>query len=204
MSNDDGTPRSPRRSWLRSCAALPWREGPSPWGQGRQYPTQFRPAKDRPIKSGATPRSYRCSEHTTAHQKAAKQRTSDARSRKRAGIDEETRQEILAEQDHRCGGCGTVKQAKRLNFDADHDHGLATQHDHSDDVACLDCMCGYLCRTCNRDLIGHVAQRGARGRVVRTREETAEIFERIARYLRHPPAARVRARRDQSVATDVA
>lgn len=94
-----------------------------------------------------------------------------------------------------CGGCGASKQRTRLNFDADHIHELARLHDHPDEVACLACLAGYLCRTCNRDLIGHVAQRGARGGVVRTREETAEIFERIAHYLRHPPAARVHARR---------
>lgn len=153
----------------------------------------FRPLKPRAIADGCGPRSQRCTAHKRAHGRATKQRASDARSRKRSGLDEDTRQEVLAEQDRVCAGCkrpgvGRAKNQRR-NLAADHDHDLAATHDHGDDVACLDCLRGFLCSTCNRHIIGTL-----RG-LLRSDAAVATALANLAAYLTDPPAARVRRRR---------
>lgn len=133
------------------------------------------------------PRSLRCTTHYRAHRDAMRQRASDRRSRKRAGVDEDHRQAVLALQGGRCP-CGASAGARRLNLNADHDHELAAGHDHPDDVACEDCFAGFTCHHCNREVIGFLSHGGKR-----TRAEVADALEALADYLRRPPAARLRA-----------
>lgn len=165
----------------------------------------YRPATPRPIdersRSGAYggPRSLRCATHYRAHRDARRQAESDARSRKRAGVTEAIRQEVLAEQGGRCP-CGAGLGGKRRNLSADHEHDLAAEHDHDVEVACLDCLAGFLCHHCNREVVGFLARAGRRGDVSRTRGEVADALESIAAYLRNPPAARVRARHRERTA----
>src|SRR5690606_17321810 len=101
-----------------------------------------RPAKPRPIdersRSGAYggPRSLRCATHYREHVKARRQAASNARSRKRSGLDEDARQDVLAEQDGVCALCLRRPARTRLNLDMDHDHDKAAEHDHPEDIAC--------------------------------------------------------------------
>ncbi len=147
-----------------------------------------RPIDDR-SRAGAYggPRSLRCTTHYRAHRAARRQSSSDARSRKRAGVDEGIRREVLAEQGGVCAGCKRGPGRVRMNLAADHDHELAAAHDHADDVACLLCFCGFLCSSCNRDIVGMLT-----GRV--GRRNVRAVLAALVDYLDHPPAGRVRAR----------
>lgn len=141
----------------------------------------------RPIHPESGPRSPRCATHRRAWLKAGKQRASDKRSRWRSGLDEGTRQEVLAEQGGKCP-CGVEPGGKRLNLAADHDHDKAADHDHAEEVACEDCMRGFLCTSCNRDIIGMM-----RGRF-KSDERVRRALLALAAYMADPPAQRVRYR----------
>jgi hypothetical protein len=146
-----------------------------------------RPAVPRPIDPRSGPRKPRCATHYRAAHKERKQRESDARSRRRSGLDEDTRQEILDEQGRACP-CGSTGN-RRLNLAADHDHDISEDHDHAEEVACLECMRGFLCDACNRLVIGQL-----RGRY-KSDARVVKALRGLADYMEHPPAARVRARR---------
>lgn len=139
----------------------------------------------RPIHPESGPRSPRCATHRRAWIKAGKQRASDQRSRKRSGLDEATRQEVLAEQSGLCP-CGRGP-GKRFNLTAEHDHDLAREHDHPEDVACPDCLTGYTCHSCNRHIIGFLTNNHGRANVSR-------VLRALADFLDDPPAQRVQAR----------
>lgn len=165
------------------CAALPER----PTDPVLVEPgVEYRPAKPRPIAADCGPRSARCASHKRAHKHAQRARAGAARSRKRSGLDEDTRQALLALQGGRCAGCGRGPARSRTNLDADHDHAAAAGHDHPEEVACEDCMRGFLCRACNRDVLGALSMR-------RTPAEVAAVLRNLADYLEHPPMARLRA-----------
>jgi hypothetical protein len=156
--------------------------------KARRIKYGYRPVKPLPAPHGG-PRSRRCDEHERAHKRAARKRASDRNSRKRSGLDEETRQEVLALQGGRCP-CGAAAKGRRLNLNADHNHELAREHDHADDVACEDCFEGFTCHHCNREVIGYLSWSGNRGR-----DEVATALENLAAYLRDPPMARLRRQR---------
>lgn len=168
-----------------TCAKLPKRADADGAGD-------FRPDKPRPIDTasrGGTyggPRSLRCATHYRAHRNAAKQRSSDGRSRKRSGLPEPKRVALLELQGRVCAGCSRGAGRKRRNLSADHDHDLAAAHDHAEDVACEDCMRGYLCTSCNRDIIGMLRGRMGDDVAVRT------VLETLAGYLAEPPMVRLR------------
>lgn len=168
-----------------TCAALP---PPYPEFDDGPPCATYRPAKPRPVVHGRGPSTWRCATHRREDVHAQKQRASDSRSRKRSGLAESVRQAVLAEQGGACGGCGRTS-GKRLNLDADHDHDLAAEHDHGEDVACEDCMRGYLCRSCNRDIIGML--RGRLGSDLAVRMALIGLHN----YLGDPPAQRVIRRR---------
>jgi hypothetical protein len=175
------------------CAALPPAIAIVGGVEGARSGVDYRPTKRRPIAAGCGPRSRRCAAHKRAHENARKQAESDARSRKRSGLDEDTRQEVLDEQGRVCAGCkrpgvGRAKHQRR-NLAADHDHDQAAEHEHDDDVACLDCLRGFLCSTCNRRILGTL-----RG-LLRSDAAVAACLTNLAAYLNDPPAARVRRRR---------
>lgn len=156
----------------------------------------YRPRALRPIHPDSGPRSPRCATHRRAWLKAAKQRASDKRSRDRSGLDETTRQEVLAEQGGVCAGCGRSPGPKRMNLAADHDHDRAAEHDHPEDVACEDCMRGFLCSSCNRDILGML--RGRMGSDTAARM----VLINLHNYLGDPPAQRVQRRRFYSQRED--
>lgn len=156
------------------CASLPDRPDDAPCGGPLfQIGQGYRPGKPRPIDARSTPRRPRCTTHWRAASKAQKAVQAAKRSRKRSGLDEDTRVALWAIQGRRCP-CGA--QPSRGVPDADHDHELAREHDHAEDVACSDCMRGFLCRACNREILG--------------RRSLAQLRALVA-YLEDPPMRRL-------------
>lgn len=181
-----------------TCAALPVRPLAVDDLLGRlgdSLGIEYQPPKPRPIDDKSRtgthggPRSLRCTTHYRAHVNAAKQRASNARSRKRSGLPDDVKADVLTEQGDGCAGCGHGPGRKRRNLAADHNHDQAAEHDHDDDVACEDCMRGYLCSSCNRDILGML--RGRMGSDL----AAARVLANLATYLADPPAQRVIRRR---------
>jgi hypothetical protein len=166
------------------CRALP----PRPFDPADvEEDVEYRPKKPLATVSGG-PRSRRCHRHTHAAKRSTKVKAAAARSRKRSGVDEATRQAVKALQGDRCP-CGArllPLSGKRLEPDADHDHELAAEHDHPEDVACPECFRGFLCRHCNREVIGFLSHSG-------TRPTSAVIvaLRSLADYLEYPPMRRL-------------
>lgn len=180
-----------------TCAALPERPHDLPKHLPGRNGVLYRPRTPRPIdprsRSGphGGPRSHRCTTHYREHVAARRQAASDARSRKRSGLDERTRRAVLDLQGGRCP-CGAGLGGRRLNLSADHDHERAAGHGHPDDVACEECMRGYLCHHCNREVIGFLLRAGRTGNASRTTGEVAAALRALAGYLDDPPMARLR------------
>lgn len=124
----------------------------------------------------------RCSTDWLAWRNGQRAKGQAARQRKRAGIDEETRQLVLELQ----GGACPCGRTGRRALSAEHDHELAREHDHPEDVACELCFLGFLCDHCNRDIIGYLT--GA----LRSRAAVLPALRRIVAFLEDPPMRRLR------------
>ena len=158
MSRDDGTPRKNAAKECVDCAALPYRDGPSPWGMGRRYPTQYRPVKLRPIKSGQRRDSYRCDEHTRAAERAAKLRRADNWVLKTKGLTKDQYDALYEAQGRKCWfpRCLATGKVKRLAVD--HDRKMAVEVcGHDREIACEECVRGLLCGPHNQLLMGQFA-----------------------------------------------
>jgi hypothetical protein len=156
-------------------------------------PIHFRPKMLRKID----PRSLethktrpRCTTHWLAWRNAQRAKGAAARSRKRSGLDEETRRAVRALQGDRCP-CGAPlvpASGKRLEPDADHCHELAVEHGHPEEVACEECFRGFLCRHCNREVVGFFTRGGRRrdAEVIAALRSLADYLEDwpMRRYLR--------------------
>jgi len=176
------------------CAKLPSFDDALSMGMPDGLLVHFRPKVPRKIdpRSLETHKTQpRCTTHWRAWRNAQRAKGAAARSRKRSGLDEETRQELLAFQGGVCAGCGRPGTSKtRKVLSADHDHELAKEHDHPEKVACELCMRGFLCHQDNRDILGLLMARpGA------TTEWAISTLENLAAYLRDPPMAQLLRRR---------
>lgn len=149
----------------------------------RDPAVEYRPRKPRPTPYGG-PRSKRCFRHEKARDRRSRALAAAGRSRRRSGLDEDTRQAVLELQGGRCP-CGRGR-GSRLELDADHDHELARDHDHPEDVACEECFAGFLCRHCNREIVGYLTG------VLGSRAAVASALHAVAHYLEDPPRARLR------------
>lgn len=164
------------------CAKLPPPNGAL---VDRTLKPVFRPLVPRKIdpRSLETHKTQpRCTTHWLAWRNAQRAKGAAARSRKRSGLTEEMRQELLAFQGGVCAGCGQGSGRRRLVLSADHDHDLAREHDHPEAVACPDCMRGFLCNRDNRNILGFLlTQKGA------TTESVIQVLRNLADYLEDPP-----------------
>ena len=97
------------------------------------------------------------------------------------GITEEEYQAIYEAQGGYCYLCRRARGTGKYRLAVDHDHELAKQHDHPEEQGCWLCVRGLLCRSCNRNVFGHL------------RDEIA-AFERGKEYLLNPPARAVLAK----------
>lgn len=158
-------------------------DGPLPLGD-------FRPKVPRKIdpRSLETHKTQpRCTTHWRAWRNRQRAKGAAARSRKRSGLDDATRQAVKDLQGNRCP-CGAPLlpiNGKRIEPDADHCHELAVTHDHPEEVACAECFRGFLCRGCNREIIGRLTVGHKR-----STEQVIAALRGLADFLEDPPAQR--------------
>ena len=179
------------------CAKLPYKPTDLALGEEALYdgfrPKPWRKIDPRSLETHKT--QPRCTTHWRAWRNAARVKSAAARSRKRSGLDDATRQAVKDLQGGRCP-CGAPLlpiSGKRLEPDADHCHELAVLHDHPEEVACAECFRGFLCRGCNREIIGRL-NAGHR----RSTEQVIEALRNLADFLEDPPAQRWRRRQDRA------
>ena len=171
---------------------------PADWSRSmtvENHAVEYRPKTPRKID----PRSLeshktqpRCTTHWLAWRNGQRVKSAAARSRKRSGLDEETRQGVLAFQGGVCPACG--RGTRRGVLSADHCHLIARDEcEHPEDVACENCMRGFLCDRENRHILGLLfATKGA------TTEQVIAILRNLADYLEDPPMQRyLRSTRDE-------
>jgi hypothetical protein len=85
---------------------------------------------------------------------------------------------VLALQGGKCAICQRATGAAR-RLAVDHDHKQALLDGHDEDQGCPNCVRGLLCKTCNRNVLGHL------------RDDPA-AFQRAIDYLKNWPFARAR------------
>lgn len=171
------------------CAALPPLPPGAPKPDGSYTRAGYRPPKPRPTTGG--PRSQRCTEHRLAHRRATKATSAAGRKAARYGLTRDLQVALWVAQGRRCpcGARATDGDEPPSGVHTDHNHDLAAAHDHPDDRGCLDCVTGYLCPSCNRDIVGRLTGQRGRGNV-------AAALEQLAAFLRDPPLARLLATPD--------
>jgi hypothetical protein len=124
-----------------------------------------------------------CNSHNRERIRLIKYRNHTAYVARVYGISRDDQARLWAYQGECCGGCGRKPSHKP---DTDHDHELAKEHEHPDDQACAICMRGFLCRYCNKYILGM--------------GYTADQLESVAAYLRDPPYQRMRREQNGSSA----
>lgn len=117
----------------------------------------------------AGPRCYR---HHKAHHRKGLEAASESRRVKTYGLAPGDYERLLKAQDGGCGGCGRPRREKGRALAVDHDHECCPGK-----VTCGACTRGLLCWSCNK-FLQHIGDDPA-------------VLERLAEYLRNPPAQRV-------------
>lgn len=174
------------------CAKRP----PLPDGVAIINKREFRPRALRKIdpRSLETHKTQpRCQEDWLVWDRTRRAKMAAARSRKRSGLTEEGRQEVLALQGGVCPACKRGPGRKRSVLAADHDHRIAeAECAHDPRNACEHCLRGFLCDRENRHILGLLfANKDA------TTEQVIGVLRNLADYLEDPPAQQWR-RRDLS------
>ena len=114
----------------------------------------------------------RCATHHRATKKKRRDYSHKSHVEETYGITYEQYWEIYKAQGGKCYICRRANGTRR-KLSVDHDHKCC-----SGPTSCGNCVRGLLCRTCNRNVLGHL------------RDEVA-AFERAIRYLTSPPAKSV-------------
>lgn len=171
------------------CRALPER----PFDPADVDPEQdYRPRKPAAVASGKTARSFRCQRHTRARKREASARTRAYDKTRRFGLSAALQQALWEFQGCSCP-CGR-KRAPQVppGVALDHDRVLARQHDHPDDDGCPACVSGFLCMSCNREVVGRLERtyRGDRFAIV-------WALRSLADQLADPPLRRLLASRPE-------
>lgn len=162
------------------CSALP--EAPAGWrpAKGTTYVAAgYRPRAPRPAPHGGV-RSLRCDEHEREHKAATRKRAAETRRLRVYGIDADQQADLRDYQHGRCP-CGRSIDKPQT----DHSHEGAARHDHPLDRGCPDCLRGYLCWQCNREIVGRFEELfGEAGAV--------DALLRLVAFLLDPPYQRLR------------
>lgn len=171
------------------CLALPERPDDLLGSLGESVGVEYRPVKPRPAPHGG-PRSRRCTTHHRAHQRAAKARARIARKVGKFRLSPAILAALWVAQGCACP-CG-AKAAPEIPAGVclDHDPELAHLHDHPDDEGCIECVLGYLCPACNRDIVGRLTGRRFGTRAA-GRAGAAAALRALAEFLESPPLARL-------------
>lgn len=151
----------------------------------------YRPKTPRAIVDGCGPRTPRCDHHKRAQKRAQRVTARATHKERRFGLTAELQLILWTLQGAQCP-CG-AKKAPTVppGVALDHDHQYAAQHcDHPVADGCLDCLLGYLCLTCNRDIIGrftgHGRRKGGRNYVL-------AALKGLVAFMEHPPIELLRA-----------
>ena len=120
----------------------------------------------------------RCTTHWRVFRKRLRENAWAAHIHERYGITAEFYRQVLALQGGKCAICQRATGAAR-RLAVDHDHKQAVLDGHAEDHGCPNCVRGLLCKTCNRNVLGHL------------RDDPA-AFQRAIDYLRSWPTARAR------------
>ncbi len=131
--------------------------------------TTRRPVADRNGKPYGGPRSPRCASHKRARKRASSSASHGRYVLQTYGITGEQYWALYEAQGGRCYICQRATgRAKRLAVD--HDHACCPEI-----PACGRCVRGLCCKSCNRDVLGHL-------------RDSIAAFRRGAEYLANPPA----------------
>lgn len=176
------------------CRALPELPDDVPAPSGSYVAAGYRPPKPRPTTGG--PRSQRCDEHRRAKRRADSARRAAGRKGAVYGLDAVLQLALWQAQGCACP-CGAYAAPEPPpGIHMDHDHDLAAQHPHPDDQGCPRCVTGYLCPSCNRDVVGRLT--GQR----RSRTAVPGALRAVAAHLDDPPLARLLAEHPELLDAD--
>jgi hypothetical protein len=172
------------------CRALPDLPADAPKPVGSRIRAGFRPPKPLATKGG--PRSQRCTIHARAHKHAQQVASRISGKSRKFRLTPEVLWALWALQGYQCP-CGAKHDEDEIppGLHLDHDHELAAEHDHPDDEGCEDCVLGYLCGSCNREIVGRLTGR-RRGDRAAGRAGAAAALANLAAFLTDPPMARLR------------
>lgn len=133
------------------CAKLP------PYEDGARMGT-FRPATLRKIADGCGPRSPRCVTHKRARKNAASLTSRTGAKAKTYGVPRPIQAALWEFQGRSCP-CGR-KRSKVIpagvTLDHSHTAPCIVRGDHSEKTGCLECVTGFVCSHCNREVIGRL------------------------------------------------
>lgn len=133
--------------------------------------TKARRCKDCPpgTKRKAPHPGPRCATHNRMARQGTRDAAHSARIEKQYGITGEQYWYLWRQQGGVCYICQRARgTSKRLSVD--HDHSCCPEL-----PACGKCVRGLLCKSCNRDVLGHL-------------RDDPEALRRALHYLEHPPA----------------
>lgn len=114
----------------------------------------------------------RCATHHRAQKKNRRNYSHNRHVEETYSITYEQYWEIYRAQGGRCYICRRATGARR-KLSVDHDHSCC-----SGSTSCGDCVRGLLCRSCNKNVLGHL-------------RDDPEAFQRAIDYLTNPPAQTV-------------
>lgn len=142
-----------------------------------EWVAESRPPSKRTARAAPYP-GPRCTTHWRAFRKRIRENAWAAHIHERYGITADFYRQVLAVQGGKCAICQRATGAAR-RLAVDHDHKQAVLDGHAEDHGCPNCVRGLLCKTCNRNVLGHL------------RDDPA-AFQRAIDYLRSWPTARAR------------
>lgn len=111
----------------------------------------------RKIVSGKTARTWLCYTHDLEKKREDKLKRRFATVARQYGLTPAQYVALLEYQNYLCAVC-RIANGKTKALAVDHDHKLAKQHGHDVKKACIDCVRGLLCSTCNQIIIGRYSQ----------------------------------------------
>lgn len=169
-----------------ACRALPVR----PFDPADVDPTQeYRPTRPRPTVSGG-PRSRVCRTHERAKLAAQRltQRTADKATR--YGVPRPIQVALWAFQGFSCPCGRKCSKVIPAGVTLDHAHAMpCVGRDHPENRGCLNCVTGFLCQHCNREILGRLE--GS----LKSRIAVVVALHNLADHINLPPMLRLRAER---------
>ena len=142
----------------------------------------------------------RCRQDWLGWDRARKARTRTGHKAKTYGVSREVQAALWTYQGSSCP-CGR-KAAMEIpaGVTLDHEHGAPciVRGDHDEKSGCLECVTGFVCAHCNKEIIGKLE--GCFRKRENPREAVMDALQRLARHIQDPPLRRLLAGRPDLVA----